>query len=155
LFTGSDETLHDTAAPLLFNKLSTTQQLRAGIDDPLDSGAVHFGNGLLGMLALAFFAKPSHVATLTGSPCGGVFYTRKGWLQLGMQTLAVVIVSAVSVSVAAALFGTLRRLRMLRVELSTELAGLDNVEHGGPAYEWHGGGGANGGALHPDPATQP
>jgi Amt family ammonium transporter len=39
--------------------------------------------------------------------------------------------------VAVAVFGVLRRLRLLRVEMSTELAGLDNMEHGGPAYEWN------------------
>ena len=62
-------------------------QLRAGVDDPLDSGAVHFGNGLLGTMMLAFFAKPEHVSALVGTPCGGVFYTSHGWMQLGMQTL--------------------------------------------------------------------
>ena len=37
---------------------------------------------------LGFFAKPEHVASLIGKPCGGVFYSgRLGWLQLGMQAL--------------------------------------------------------------------
>lgn len=62
-------------------------QLRSGIDDPLDSSAVHLVNGVLGMLLLAFVARPSHVELLTGSPCGGIFYTKLGWLQLGMQVL--------------------------------------------------------------------
>jgi len=57
------------------------------VDDPLDSGAVHFGNGLLGTMMLALFAKPEHVEALVGTPCGGVFYNKNGWLQLGMQTL--------------------------------------------------------------------
>lgn len=39
-------------------------------------------------MMLAFFAKPAHVQALVGSPCGGVFYTSRGWLQLGMQTLS-------------------------------------------------------------------
>ncbi|KAI8471943.1 MAG: putative ammonium transporter [Monoraphidium minutum] len=111
--------------------------LKLGVDDPLDSGAVHFGNGLLGTLMLAFFAKPEHVAALAGSECGGVFYTSKGWMQLGMQALAVVLVTAVAGAVALAVFGGLRRFNLLRVEVSTELAGLDNMEHGGPAYEWN------------------
>jgi hypothetical protein len=38
-------------------------------------------------MLLAFFAKPEHVKALAGTPCGGVFYTSRGWLQLGMQTL--------------------------------------------------------------------
>lgn len=62
-------------------------QLRLGIDDPLDSSAVHLVNGVLGMLLLAFVARPQHVQLLTDSPCGGIFYTRLGWMQLGMQTL--------------------------------------------------------------------
>lgn len=61
--------------------------LRCGIDDPLDSSTVHLGNGLLGTILLAFFAKPEHVMALTGSPCGGVFYSSSGWLQLGLQLL--------------------------------------------------------------------
>jgi ammonia channel protein AmtB len=47
--------------------------------------------------------------------------------------------------VALAVFGVLKRLNLLRVEMSTELAGLDNMEHGGPAYEWNLGAAANGG----------
>ena len=39
--------------------------------------------------------------------------------------------------VALAVFGGLKRFNLLRVEVSTELAGLDNMEHGGPAYEWN------------------
>jgi hypothetical protein len=39
------------------------------------------------MLLLAFVARPPHVQLLTNSPCGGIFYTRLGWMQLGMQTL--------------------------------------------------------------------
>lgn len=58
-----------------------------GIDDPLDSSAVHLVNGVLGMLLVAFVSRPSHVDLLTGSPCGGIFYTSMGWLQLGMQVL--------------------------------------------------------------------
>eukprot|EP00878_Enallax_costatus_P013725 GHUV01014354.1.p1 GENE.GHUV01014354.1~~GHUV01014354.1.p1 ORF type:complete len:255 (+),score=56.87 GHUV01014354.1:90-767(+) len=61
--------------------------LKAGIDDPLDSSAVHLVNGVLGELLLSFLAKPDHVQMLTGSVCGGIFYTKSGWLQLGMQML--------------------------------------------------------------------
>lgn len=111
--------------------------LKLGVDDPLDSGAVHFGNGLLGTMMLAFFAKPEHVSLLVGTPCGGVFYTSMGWLQMGMQTLAVVLVTLFAGVVAVIVFGGLKRFSLLRVEVSTELAGLDNMEHGGPAYEWN------------------
>lgn len=140
-------------------------QLRLGIDDPLDSSAVHLVNGVLGMVLLAFVAKPSHVDLLTKSQCGGIFYTRLGWTQLGMQVLgeswwlklclcglpvlshlcpllvrcvslhAGLAVSLVVAAVLAALlFGILRHFNLLRVDQMTELAGIDNIEHGGPAY---------------------
>jgi len=173
--------------------------LRMGVDDPLDSGAVHFCNGLLGTMMLALFAKPEHVAAMVGSECGGLFYTRSGWLQLGMQTLgglgvglgrreggvrggveyletqspptsqflllilttlplppaptAVVLVTVVACVVALAVFGALQRFNLLRVEMSTELAGLDNMEHGGPAYEWNTGSGGGGGGGGPAPGA--
>lgn len=31
----------------------------------------------------------------------------------------------------------LRRYNLLRIDQATELAGIDNIEHGGPAYEWN------------------
>lgn len=65
----------------------TVLQLKLGVDDPLDSSAVHLVNGVLGEILLAFLARPQHVELLTGSACGGIFYTRMGWLQLGMQVL--------------------------------------------------------------------
>jgi Amt family ammonium transporter len=38
---------------------------------------------------------------------------------------------------AAVLFGALRHLNILRVDQMTELAGIDNIDHGGPAYpDW-------------------
>jgi Amt family ammonium transporter len=35
---------------------------------------------------------------------------------------------------ATLLFYVLRRLNLLRVDQLTELAGIDNIDHGGPAY---------------------
>lgn len=35
---------------------------------------------------------------------------------------------------AAAVFGLLRHFNLLRVDQMTELAGIDNIDHGGPAY---------------------
>lgn len=69
----------------VFAHLAT--QLKLGIDDPLDSSAVHLVNGVLGLLLLSFLAKPQQVDLLTGSQCGGIFYSKTGWLQLGIQVL--------------------------------------------------------------------
>ncbi len=64
------------------------------IDDPLDSSAIHFGGGALGVLMVGFFARPEYVALLgpgksaQGFACGGVALSRDdGGLQLGMQVL--------------------------------------------------------------------
>jgi Amt family ammonium transporter len=139
--------------------------LRLRIDDPLDSAAVHFGSGTLGTLLLALAAKPSYVATLiptndkaaaaiaAGGPqaCGGVFYSSLGWTQLGMQVLAVAVVTAFTGSIALAVFWVLRRRGLLRVDHATELAGIDNMDHGGPAYpEFGGPGGGGGGGMMQD-----
>lgn len=35
---------------------------------------------------------------------------------------------------ATLLFGALRHFNLLRVDQLTELAGIDNIDHGGPAY---------------------
>lgn len=190
---------------------------------------MHLVNGVLGMLLLAFVARPPHVELLTNSPCGGIFYTRLGWLQLGMQALGerhlqlcwgaqaaatgcwkfllshvtvpvLVVVSSHDVAwcdvvhcccvhkdpdslrcdlstsysstqalynaylvpaacpallcvwscparnpgialtlclgtvFATLVFGLLRHFNLLRVDQMTELAGIDNIDHGGPAY---------------------
>ena len=87
------------------------------------------------MIMLAFVAKPEHVSLLipTGS-CGGVFYTSSGWVQLGMQVLAVGITTVFSVLFAGALFYSLKHWNLLRVNQTTELAGIDHIDHGGSAY---------------------
>jgi len=41
---------------------------------------------------------------------------------------------AVGGAFAAVLFGMLRHFNLLRVDQMTELAGIDNIDHGGPAY---------------------
>lgn len=49
--------------------------------------------------------------------------------------LAAVVITMVFAGVMAVLlFGLLRRFKLLRVEQETELAGIDNIIHNGPAY---------------------
>lgn len=108
----------------------------AGIDDPLDSSAVHAGSGVLGCLSTAFLATPAYVKEMTGSQCGGIVYGRgaHGWTQLGMQLLGLVVTSVWVAIWGLAVFSALKALNLLRVDQQTELAGIDNMEHGGPAY---------------------
>jgi Amt family ammonium transporter len=61
--------------------------LRLRIDDPLDSSTVHFASGIVGTLAVAFFAKPEYALTMASNECAGIVYSSSGWTQLGVQTL--------------------------------------------------------------------
>lgn len=188
-----------------------------GVDDPLDSSAIHCGSGILGVLVSGFLARPSYVMQMVGCNCGGVVYATNGGMQLGMQllgewhaghtashrpqlawlvqarrslirldgrciwgmdarkgggteervkeaafgTASISTVSGLRLShvnlphlpcpaarLCAGLscsmvwtamwalltFGILKKLQLLRVDQQTELAGIDNMEHGGPAY---------------------
>lgn len=114
--------------------LTSHMLVRMGVDDPLDSSAIHCGSGVLGCLVSGFLAKPQYVMAMLGKDCGGLVYGRNGGLQLGMQLLGLAVTFAWTAVWAVAVFATLRRLNLLRVDQQTELAGIDNIEHGGPAY---------------------
>lgn len=104
------------------------------VDDPLDSTSVHFSAGVIGTLLNGIFAKPSYVSSLTNSQCGGLIYSWTGGKQMGMQFLGVVVTIAWATFFSLATFLPLRHFKRLRVEQITELAGIDNIDHGGPAY---------------------
>ncbi|GIL84317.1 hypothetical protein Vretimale_15936 [Volvox reticuliferus] len=109
--------------------------VRMHVDDPLESSVVHFACGTAGTVLLGFLARPAYVAQLTGYNCGGLVYgARKGGLLLGLQVLGVVAVAAWTGVFSVLVFWALRRAGRLRVDQVTELAGLDNMDHGGPAY---------------------
>ena len=113
---------------------------RAGVDDPLDSVAVHAAPALVGLLCAALFARPAHLASLNGPTdpvCGGLVYVGRGgggWTQLGVQVAGAAAIAALSAAAAAATFGALRAAGRLRVDTAAEVAGIDHVDHGGPAY---------------------
>lgn len=65
---------------------------------------MHAINGILGMLMTAFMAKPAHVALVVGEGgCGGIFYTKEGWMQLAMQVLGEATTHQVSLLCVVAL----------------------------------------------------
>jgi Amt family ammonium transporter len=111
----------------------------AGLDDPLDSVAVHAAPAVVGLLAAALLARPDLLASLNGVDvpvCGGLAYARgrAGWSQLGVQVAGAAAIAALSASASAATFGALRAAGRLRVDTASEVAGIDHVDHGGPAY---------------------
>ena len=112
-----------------------------GIDDPLDSVSVHGSCALVGLLGAAFLARPELLEAYRGeelnSECGGLFYLRfgrRGWTQLGVQLAGACAIAALSFSLSALVFFGMRAAGVLRVDTATEIAGIDHVDHGGPAY---------------------
>lgn len=99
------------------------------IDDPLDSSAVHYFCGCWGVLAPGFFAVPSlmnlaYRQNRTGNEFGGVFYGGSG-VQLGVQVLGIVAISAWTLSINFLVFMGLRKIGWLRVSRESEEQGLD------------------------------
>lgn len=114
-----------------------TLVLRMKIDDPLDSSAIHLGCGAWSMIAVSFFSYENYVAVAYPDRSGflsyGLFYGG-AIAQLGLQLLGVFIISAYTIVIAGSCFLILKRLHTLRIDHDTELAGLDNTNHGGSAY---------------------
>lgn len=54
------------------------------------------------------------------------------------------MVAVLAGGTALALFSVLAHFKLLRVDTATELAGIDAMDHGGPAFELYGSG-----AHHP------
>jgi Amt family ammonium transporter len=101
---------------------------RIGIDDPIGAVAVHGMSGVWGTLATGLFAVPLLAKNLaTGH--GGLVYTGS-FHQLGVQALGVAVVGVWTFSASFAVLWTLKRVWGIRVEPSTETAGLDVSEHG-------------------------
>jgi ammonium transporter, Amt family len=86
--------------------------------------------------AIGIFAKPGYVEQYRGTDriCGGIIYTSYGWEQLYVQLTGVVVIWAFTAATSFTLFFLLRHFGRLRVERETEIAGIDNIDHGGPAY---------------------
>ena len=104
---------------------------RLHIDDPVGAVSVHCVNGVWGTLAVGLFAAPTALGY--GNPAPGLLYG--GSLHtLAIQALGVAATALWAFGTGSAIFAALKRLRILRVSPTTELKGLDIVEHGEDAY---------------------
>jgi hypothetical protein len=104
---------------------------RAGVDDPLDSAAVHLTGGIWGIIATGLFASPDLLKFTVPSfnfQSYGLFYGG-GWLQLGIQLLEVVSILAWTCASMLPLLMLLHYCRLLRVSREAELGGLDLFKH--------------------------
>lgn len=112
------------AAPLLVEGVRFLEW-KLKVDDPVGAIAVHGICGIWGTLAVGLF-------DIGGQ---GLFYGG-GFALLGVQAVGVIATIAwVSVSVTAGLF-IIKAFIPLRVTVEEEVAGLDIMEHGTPAYEF-------------------
>ncbi|MGL4650774.1 MAG: ammonium transporter, partial [Caldilineaceae bacterium] len=108
---------------------------RAKIDDPVGAVPVHFVNGIWGALALGLFANgnPDSAAwNGVATPVTGLFYGGSG--QLIAQTVSAVSIAVLATGLSFVFFKILMAAKVLRSDISHELAGLDLPEMGAPGY---------------------
>jgi Amt family ammonium transporter len=103
---------------------------KAGYDDALDVVGVHFVGGLVGSLAIGFFAEP---AFFGGEFMAGVFHGG-GWELFGEQALANGVTIVYSFIVTTIIIMILKATMGIRVSEEVEETGLDLAEHAETAY---------------------
>ncbi|MDR1067057.1 MAG: ammonium transporter [Clostridiales bacterium] len=103
---------------------------RAKIDDPVGATSVHLACGILGTLAIGFFAKEG-ITTL--SPANGLFYGG-GLGLLGIQAFGALAVAVFGFAASALVWFVLKKTIGIRVTAQEEIDGLDIGEHGNKAY---------------------
>mmetsp|Transcript_65630 Transcript_65630/g.168949 ORF Transcript_65630/g.168949 Transcript_65630/m.168949 type:complete len:475 (+) Transcript_65630:207-1631(+) len=121
-------------------------ELKFQVDDPLGASGLHFGPGMVGLLAVGFLAVPEYVEAAygcegweyrEGDTCAdfyGLFYGGSG-KQLGYQLLGGLLWSGWGLVTCGILFYAMKFAGVLRVSAADEIKGLDISHHGGPAYE--------------------
>lgn len=98
------------------------------VDDPVGAVAVHFFNGLWGIIAVGLFATPD--APL--STCTGLFYGG-GFSLLGSQLLGLVCIAAWTAVLITITFLIIKHTIGLRASAEEEVIGLDATEHNLPS----------------------
>lgn len=123
------------------------------VDDPLGASSLHYGPGIVGMIAVGFFGEK--VITDNTYGCGGygawrgynlslssdelcpnytgLFMGGNG-TQLGYQLVAILVYTVYGFITCGLLFGSMKMCGILRVSPEDEKKGLDLTHHGGPAY---------------------
>jgi Amt family ammonium transporter len=116
------------AAGIISNLVANWRAGRSKIDDTLDVFACHGIGGIIGALAVGLFATVAVNAAVTN----GLFYGNPALL--GIQSLAVVVVSAFAFCGSYLLLRLVDLFSPLRVSPKEEDEGLDMSQHGEEAY---------------------
>ncbi|CAM8975483.1 unnamed protein product [Rhodiola kirilowii] len=116
--------------------------LKLQFDDPLEATQLHGGCGAWGLIFTGLFAKEEYILEAYNS--GDTAVVRPyglllggGWGLIGAQMVELIAILVwVSVTMGP-LFYALHKLRILRISIDDEVAGLDVSSHGGYAYHNH------------------
>ncbi|CAN1846420.1 Ammonium transporter 1 member 3 [Linum perenne] len=117
--------------------------LKLQFDDPLEATQLHGGCGAWGLIFTGLFAKEEFVVQAYDSGLAGIsrpygLLLGGGWNLIISQVVELLaIVGWVSVTMGP-MFYALHKLRILRISIDEEVAGLDVSSHGGYAYVNHG-----------------
>ena len=111
-----------------FCYLAAQLKHRLRVDDALDVWAVHGVGGWWGAIATGLFASSA-----VNSAASGLFFGNPA--QLGVQVLAVAVISLYAGGATWAILKLVDKLVGLRVPAPEELRGLDHSQHGEPAYQ--------------------
>jgi Amt family ammonium transporter len=103
-------------------------KFRFGYDDSLDVVGVHFVGGVVGVLLIGLLATDLMTAGARGLFYGG------GFVQLGKQALAMVVVGAYAFTVSFVLAKVIDRVMGFRVSAEDETNGIDFTQHAESAY---------------------
>ena len=110
---------------------AVTLKYRLRVDDSLDVVGVHLVGGIIGCLALGFFATTSvNELGKDGLLYGG------GWGVLGTQAIGAGAVLAYSFLVTLALAFLLKAIMGIRITPEQEFAGIDLAAHAESAYDF-------------------
>jgi Amt family ammonium transporter len=116
------------AAGIISNLVANWRAGRSRIDDTLDVFACHGIGGIIGAVSVGLFA------TVAINPAvQGLFYGNPA--QLGIQVLAVLVVSAFAFGGSYLLLRLVDMFSPLRVSPKEEDEGLDLSQHGEEAYQ--------------------
>jgi Amt family ammonium transporter len=115
------------AAGVISNLVANWRAGRSRIDDTLDVFACHGIGGMIGAISVGLFAT-----TLVNPSVQGLLYGNIA--QLGVQVLAVVVVSAFAFGGSYLLLRLVNVFSPLRVSAKEEEDGLDLSQHGEEAY---------------------
>lgn len=113
--------------------------LKLQFDDPLEATQLHGGCGAWGLIFTGLFAKEEFVIQVYESGESGTvrpygLLMGGGWGLFGSQVTELLAIATWVSATMGTLFYALHKLRILRISIDEEVAGLDISRHGGYAY---------------------